>query len=111
MDESRVDMAYEDRDGCVVVHPDGVLDALTYRELRDRLVKLAVGVPRAVIADIGDLQIPSESGHRHRSRRLNRAPATAGKWESGKVQRGRMNHDGARRWCPRTAPWVSAGEL
>jgi anti-anti-sigma factor len=50
-----------DHDGVSVVEPHGVLDAATYRTLRETLVKLAVDEPRAVIVDVADLMVPDRS--------------------------------------------------
>jgi anti-anti-sigma regulatory factor len=47
-----------DLDGATVVTPHGVLDAATYRSLRDVLVKVGVEEPRAVIVDLTDLVVP-----------------------------------------------------
>lgn len=50
-----------DLDGASVAQPRGVLDAATYRSLRDTLVKLGVEEPRAVIVDLADLAVPDRS--------------------------------------------------
>ncbi|MEV6640698.1 STAS domain-containing protein [Amycolatopsis sp. NPDC051371] len=60
-DESRIELVHDLRDGCLVARPSGVLDALTYPQLRDYLVKLALEHPEAVIADISRLQVPSDT--------------------------------------------------
>lgn len=60
--DSRIELAHDVRDGCLVVRPTGTLDSLTYGRLRDCLVKLALEQPRAVIADLAELQIASDSG-------------------------------------------------
>ena len=39
----------------------GVLDSATYRLLRDAIIKAALDEPRAVIVDVDDLSVPSES--------------------------------------------------
>jgi hypothetical protein len=49
--------------GAAVVEPRGVLDAGTYRELRDILVKAAVDEPRAVIVDLDGLEAPDQSSY------------------------------------------------
>ncbi|MEV6639141.1 STAS domain-containing protein [Amycolatopsis sp. NPDC051371] len=58
---SQIDVPHEARADCLIARPAGVLDALTYTELRDRLVKLALDGPRAVVTDIADLAVTSES--------------------------------------------------
>jgi hypothetical protein len=50
-----------DLGGASVVEPHGVLDAGTYRPLRDVLVKLGVEEPRAVIVDLTDFVVPDRS--------------------------------------------------
>ncbi|MEV4313875.1 hypothetical protein [Actinocrispum sp. NPDC049592] len=47
--------------GCCVARPEGVLDSRTYRELRDALIKLAVEQPDALVVDLHDLRISSQS--------------------------------------------------
>jgi anti-anti-sigma regulatory factor len=59
--EERLDLRTRTLSGCSVVHAAGTLDATTYRQLRDTLVKLAVEQPTAVIVDIADLGIGSET--------------------------------------------------
>ena len=44
-----------------VLTPHGVLDSSTYRSLRDRIIKAALEEPQAVIVDVTDLVVPSES--------------------------------------------------
>jgi hypothetical protein len=39
----------------------GVLDSATYRGIRDAVIKAALDEPRAVIADVNDLSVPSAS--------------------------------------------------
>ena len=39
----------------------GVLDGATYRRLRDAIIKCALDEPHAVIVDVNDLSVPSES--------------------------------------------------
>jgi anti-anti-sigma regulatory factor len=41
----------------------GVLDATTYRKLRDTVIKAALAEPRAVFVDINDLAVPSQSAY------------------------------------------------
>ncbi|PXY31722.1 STAS domain-containing protein [Prauserella muralis] len=48
-------------DGCLVVRPTGELNALTYRSLRDTLLKCAADTPAAVIVDIEHLAIATTS--------------------------------------------------
>jgi hypothetical protein len=44
---------------CVVLQPQGALDARTYRTFRDDLLKFAMDQPRAVIVVVDDLRIES----------------------------------------------------
>jgi len=46
--------------GATIVRPAGVLDIRTYPELRDVLLKCAADQPRAVIVDLGRLEITSD---------------------------------------------------
>ncbi|MET8764213.1 STAS domain-containing protein [Lentzea sp. NPDC004782] len=46
---------------CVVIRPRGVLDRSTYPRLRDRMLKHAVDVPRALIVDLSDVTIGTTS--------------------------------------------------
>lgn len=39
----------------------GVLDSSTYRTLRDEIIKAALDEPAAVVVDISDLEVPTES--------------------------------------------------
>jgi anti-anti-sigma factor len=55
----RVDV--EHRDDVAFVTVDGVLDSMTYRGLRDVIIKAALDEPRAVIVDVDKLSVPSES--------------------------------------------------
>ncbi|KZS62832.1 sulfate transporter [Mycobacterium ostraviense] len=45
----------------VVLVAEGVLDSLTYRELRDAVIKAALDEPGAVIVDVNRLSVPSAS--------------------------------------------------
>ncbi|WP_244232534.1 STAS domain-containing protein [Mycobacterium innocens] len=51
----------ERQDGAVVLTVEGVLDSLTYRELRDAVIKVALEEPRAVLVDVSRLSVPSAS--------------------------------------------------
>ncbi|HWF30465.1 MAG TPA: STAS domain-containing protein [Mycobacterium sp.] len=51
----------ERRDDVVFVTVTGVLDSMTYRSLRDAIIKAALDEPRAVIVDVNKLSVPSES--------------------------------------------------
>lgn len=51
----------EHLDDAVVLVLEGVLDSLTYRELRDAVIKAALEEPRAVIVDANRLSVPSAS--------------------------------------------------
>lgn len=53
----------EDRalDEAVVVAPSGRLDVVTYRQLRDHLIKVGTDNPRAVVVDLAGLDIASDS--------------------------------------------------
>jgi anti-anti-sigma factor len=55
----RVDIAPQ-RDVPILVM-DGVLDSSTYRTVRDTVIKAALDEPRAVIADVDRLSVPSAS--------------------------------------------------
>lgn len=55
-----VEIAHKESAGCLIAKLYGQLDSLSYRGLRDELVKLAVEEPRAVIVDIDDVEIQSE---------------------------------------------------
>jgi hypothetical protein len=59
--ESSIQAVTETRFGCRLVRPVGVLDASTYRQLRDLLVKLAVEQPEAVIVDLDELHVDHET--------------------------------------------------
>ncbi|NNH72023.1 ATP-binding protein [Nocardia uniformis] len=48
------------RQGCSVVSPHGELNARTYRQLSDDLVKFAMDEPRAVIVVLDDLRVDGE---------------------------------------------------
>ncbi|MCP9620848.1 ATP-binding protein [Nocardia otitidiscaviarum] len=50
----------DERDGCTVVRPRGVLNPTTYRCFSDDLVKFTVEEPRAVIVVLDDLRVSSE---------------------------------------------------
>lgn len=54
-----VDTEHQDDTAVLVV--EGVLDSLTYRELRDAVIKAALEEPRAVIVDVNRLSVPSAS--------------------------------------------------
>ena len=58
---SPIDVETVTRSGCCVVRLDGVLDATTYRWLRDTLVKLAMEQPEALVVDVDHLTITSET--------------------------------------------------
>lgn len=47
-------------ENCTIVRPHGELTGVTYRRLRDDLVKYAVDQPRAVIVAVDDLRIPAD---------------------------------------------------
>jgi anti-anti-sigma regulatory factor len=46
--------------GCAVLKPDGVLDARTYRQVRDAVTKAAVDQATAVIVDVDGLTVPDD---------------------------------------------------
>ncbi len=48
-------------DDCLVATPIGVLDALSYRDFRDTMIKFAVEAPRVVIVVIDQLDVPLSS--------------------------------------------------
>jgi anti-anti-sigma regulatory factor/anti-sigma regulatory factor (Ser/Thr protein kinase) len=56
-----IDVETVTHSGCSVVRLDGVLDATTYRWLRDTLVKLALEQPEALVVDVDHLDITSET--------------------------------------------------
>jgi hypothetical protein len=49
------------RDEALVLTVGGTLDGATYRLLRDAIIDAALDAPRAVIVDVNDLSVPSES--------------------------------------------------
>jgi anti-sigma regulatory factor (Ser/Thr protein kinase) len=51
----------EEREGCLVVRPAGVLHRATYAMLRDTLLKCAIEQPKGVIVDLTDLVIDTKS--------------------------------------------------
>jgi hypothetical protein len=55
----RVDV--EPRDDVTFVAVTGVLDGITYRDVRDAIIKAALDGPRAVIVDVNRLSVPSGS--------------------------------------------------
>jgi hypothetical protein len=60
-DGGRVTVAAESIAGHAVLRMVGTLDALSYRSVRDRIVKAALEQPRSVIVDIDDLAVPRDS--------------------------------------------------
>lgn len=50
-----------ERDDCLVLRPDGLLDAVSYRLFRDSLVKFAMGQPRAIIVELDQLTVAPDS--------------------------------------------------
>lgn len=55
----RVDV--EHREDVAFLTVTGELDSITYRGLRDAIIKVALDEPRAVIVDVNKLSVPSES--------------------------------------------------
>jgi hypothetical protein len=55
----RVDTEHHHEVSVLVVQ--GVLDSATYRPLRDSVIKAALDEPRAVIVEVNDLSVPSDS--------------------------------------------------
>ncbi|VBA61942.1 Anti-sigma-F factor antagonist RsfA [Mycobacterium attenuatum] len=51
----------ERHDDATVLTVKGMLDSLTYRELRDAVIKAALEEPRAVIVDVNQLSVPTAS--------------------------------------------------
>jgi anti-anti-sigma factor len=51
----------ERRDSVLVLTVAGVLDAATYRSMRDAIIKAALDEPSAVVVDVNELSVPSES--------------------------------------------------
>ena len=60
IEKATLEVRAQPQDGCILARPVGVLDASTYRQLRDALVKLAVEEPAAVVVDLAGLRIDSE---------------------------------------------------
>jgi anti-anti-sigma factor len=56
-----IQVEVEHHDELPVLTVTGVLDGATYRGLRDAVIKAALEEPRAVIVDVTDLSVPSES--------------------------------------------------
>jgi hypothetical protein len=48
-------------EGCKVLTMSGVLDTVTYRMVRDRVIKAALDRPDSVVVDVTELVAPSES--------------------------------------------------
>jgi anti-anti-sigma regulatory factor len=48
-------------DEAVIVAPTGRLDALSYRQLRDHLIKVSTDSPRAIVVDLAELEVDPES--------------------------------------------------
>lgn len=48
-------------DDAVVLRPTGVLDSITYRPLRDEIIKAALEEPLVVVVDLAGLEVPTES--------------------------------------------------
>jgi anti-anti-sigma factor len=59
--EPSVGVELESCQDVAVLTVAGVLDGVTYRTLRDAVIKAAIDEPRAVIVDVDDLSVPSES--------------------------------------------------
>ncbi|HVW42106.1 MAG TPA: STAS domain-containing protein [Amycolatopsis sp.] len=57
----QVEIVHRESVGCLIAKLHGRLDSLSYRPLRDELIKLAVEQPRAVIVDVDHLEIQSET--------------------------------------------------
>ncbi|HKS45672.1 MAG TPA: STAS domain-containing protein [Amycolatopsis sp.] len=53
-------MRQTERAGCLVLRLTGRLDSVSYLEVRDLLVKLALEQPRAVVVDIDELEVAAE---------------------------------------------------
>jgi anti-anti-sigma factor len=58
---SAVRFAAEARQDVSILVMEGVLDSSTYRAVRDTVIKAALDEPRAVIADVDRLRVPSAS--------------------------------------------------
>jgi anti-anti-sigma regulatory factor len=56
-----IDVAVQRQDDVSVLKVTGVLDETTYRSLRDAIVDAALNETRAVLIDVDDLSVPSES--------------------------------------------------
>ena len=57
------------------LRPRGVLNSRTYRPLRDTIIKAALEEPRAVVVDVSDLEVPTESAL---------AVFTSARWHAGR---------------------------
>ncbi|WP_280272489.1 ATP-binding protein [Nocardia wallacei] len=60
MGDAGIGWTRTDFENCSIVRPRGELTGVTYRRLRDDLVKYAVDQPRAVIVAVDDLVIPAD---------------------------------------------------
>jgi anti-anti-sigma regulatory factor len=56
-----IEVAVERRDDVFILKVTGVLDETTHRSLRDAIIDAALTGPSAVLIDVGDLSVPSES--------------------------------------------------
>ncbi|OLF17243.1 STAS domain-containing protein [Actinophytocola xanthii] len=63
MDRSPLYVEFEEHQGALVLVPRGVLDSLTYGDLRSLVLKAAVDEPRAVIVDVDRLVVPDPSAY------------------------------------------------
>ncbi|MCG8923027.1 ATP-binding protein [Lentzea sp. CC55] len=59
--EQRLRCSAEEREGCAVIRPEGVLGHSTYGVLRDFMLKCAVEQPRALVVDLSAVKIATNS--------------------------------------------------
>ncbi|QYL16049.1 STAS domain-containing protein [Mycolicibacterium pallens] len=57
----RVRTRSEVNDGATVLTVHGILESVSYRQLRDVIIEAAIDAPRAVIVDMTELVVPTES--------------------------------------------------
>lgn len=56
-----IGVCFEQHNEVSILVVDGVLDSVTYRGLRDSVIKVALEEPRAVVVDVNRLSVPSDS--------------------------------------------------
>jgi anti-anti-sigma regulatory factor len=63
VDRAPLHVEFEEHQGALVLAPLGVLDSLTYADLRSLVLKAAVDEPRAVVVDVDGLIVPDPSAY------------------------------------------------